>query len=231
MLSLSESLKSKLREMGRISWVQEVLEELYNPTRFEVDPQSLYLGIRRAATLDRRQLAVLRELCVWREQEAQRADRPRRSIATDECLIELAKRQPSQAAQLWDMRGLARRYQREGAPELLEAIRRGRQTPQEELPPEINAPKQDPEIQNAAELLLAFVKARGRQIGIAPCYLASWEEIQKIVEAFSEKKQLPQVKALEGWRFECVGRDLIKLLSGEAYLEIVGGKVKLALKK
>jgi len=226
MLPLAEKLKNRLAELGRTAWVEEVLREIYDPSRFETDPFTLYLRVRRASSLSRRELAVLRELAVWREEEAQRTDRPRRSVATDECLIELAKRQPHNSAQLSDMRGLGRRYQREGAPELLEAIRRGKAVPESELPPQIEIEQVEPEVQSTVDLLIAFVKNRGREIGVAPAYLATPEELAQMVRAAQRGEEPPQVRVLSGWRAQCVGRDLLRLLSGEAHLELKGGRVE-----
>src|SRR5207247_1945893 len=98
------------------SWAEEEF-------RAQVVGRSLENGgswrrVRGVTSLNRRQLAVLRELAAWREQEAKRRDRPIRSIASDDVLVELAKRQPTDERDLVMFRGMNRRNLRRAAKEL-----------------------------------------------------------------------------------------------------------------
>ncbi|MDP0881239.1 hypothetical protein Q6276_30915, partial [Klebsiella variicola] len=61
----------------KYAWVLEDGAELVANLRREVDPYEVYRDAKLAWKLSRAQLAVLRELCAWREQQARARDLPR----------------------------------------------------------------------------------------------------------------------------------------------------------
>src|SRR5260370_40040424 len=83
-----------------------------------------------AGSLDRRRLAVLRELFRWRDEEAAHANRPARTVLRDDLLVEIARHTLKGEQDLHVVRGLARRY----AAALCQAIERARALPVEQLP-------------------------------------------------------------------------------------------------
>ena len=88
---LSDLLKARLQEKGRLAWQEESCARLVNecaelrPT----DPDQVW-RIKGADKLDRRGLAVLRALWNWRDIEAVAANRPPYFILRHETLIALA---------------------------------------------------------------------------------------------------------------------------------------------
>src|SRR5262245_11370850 len=97
LLALRERLAERLETLGRSSWAAEEFERL-GEVRFrpaESDAEA-YRGVKGAKHLDRRALAVLRELFLWRDGVAEAKDVPRFRVARDEVLADLA-RDPSTA--------------------------------------------------------------------------------------------------------------------------------------
>ena len=88
---LSDLLKARLQEKGRLAWQEESCARLVNecaelrPT----DPDQVW-RIKGADKLDRRGLAVLRELWNWRDREAVTANKPPYFILRHETLVALA---------------------------------------------------------------------------------------------------------------------------------------------
>jgi ribonuclease D len=76
LLPLHELLTTRLEEMGRAAWAREEFRKFENPERYGRDPGALFRRIRRGRTLGPEGLAILRELVVWRDQEAQQRDKP-----------------------------------------------------------------------------------------------------------------------------------------------------------
>jgi len=120
---LADLQQKRLDELGRRSWAAEEFERLESILWTErVDPEA-FRRVKGSARLDRRSLAVLRELHGWRESEARRRDRPPFRILHNDQLLRLAANPPDGAD---DLAGLPDRYSRGGAARaLLEAVARG----------------------------------------------------------------------------------------------------------
>jgi ribonuclease D len=88
-----EKLRPQLSE-DKYAWVLEDGAELGAQLRREVNPDELYRDAKLAWKLSRAQLAVLRELCAWREREARARNLPRNRIVREQSLWPLAKLQP-----------------------------------------------------------------------------------------------------------------------------------------
>ena len=222
---LAAGLREKLEERGRLPWVSEILATLADPKRYGSDPENAYLQVRRAWRLGPRELAVLRELAAWREGEAEAQDRPRGTIATDECLLELARRQPRRADALTGMRGLGRRNQRQLAAQLVKAVKRGKAVPEEAQPQPMASREVDPELQVVVDLALALLRSTARTVEVAAAYLATSAEIQELVVALHAGNSQPDIPLLQSWRFEAAGRGLVSFLKGEALVGIQDGQV------
>ncbi len=86
-------LLSRAREAGREAWVSEELAQYDDPELYEErDARAQFARVKGAGRLSGRQLAVLRELAAWREEEARRQDRPRGHIMTDDVLVSTRRR-------------------------------------------------------------------------------------------------------------------------------------------
>jgi len=107
---LRNYLHTDLEKRGRLTWLSEELSHYESIDNYEVDRRRLWLRVSRHRSLDRRGLAVLRELADWRERTAQRRNIPRQRVVKDEMLVELARRQPKEPD---DMRALRHAPQRD----------------------------------------------------------------------------------------------------------------------
>src|SRR5262249_44664326 len=87
--------------------------------------------LRGLGSLDRRRLAVVRELYNWREQMAVQLNRPARTVVRDDLLVEIARRNPVRERDLQVVRGLARRH----LAAIVQSVQNARSLPIEECPP------------------------------------------------------------------------------------------------
>ena len=88
LLKLAEIQESRLRELGRWEWFQQMCDRAVRSSTFqrERDPDSLW-RIAGYADLSPRGTAVLRSLWHWRDQEAQSVDRPAFHILNNDLLL------------------------------------------------------------------------------------------------------------------------------------------------
>lgn len=215
-------LVERLTREGRLEWLSEDFERLADPRTYFTDPREQYRRVKRASTLDRRSLAVLREVAAWRETEAQRKDIPKRWLVSDESLIEIARRRPVDAAELAAIRGVSDRLAR-NATGVMDSVRAGLAVPETELPrlPRTRRPPSD--AQPLADLLSAVLRVRAREHGIAPTLLATRADLERFAGGDREGHPLSS-----GWRHTVVGAELEALLDGGLAVTVDGGRLALS---
>lgn len=102
---LARLLEDKLREKGRLEWVQEECA-LLEQVRFAQQEGPLFLRFKGAGSLKPRQLAALEHLLVWRDDEARRRNIPHYKVLGNKPLLELARLLPEGRNQLEGIDGL-----------------------------------------------------------------------------------------------------------------------------
>lgn len=220
LLPLAEKLQERLAARGRLAWAQEEFTKLTVQVRWpRVEAGQEYQLVAGWSRLDRRSLAVLRELAAWREQEAQRRNWPRRRVLADGLLIEVARCHPTHPRELRDIRALPRRIVETDASEVIKAVQRGLQTPESDLPQRPSTLPSEPHQAAVVDLLAAIIKMRALEMGIAPRLLATQQDLQDLVQRF-HNGQAASLPLLQGWRGEAVGADLLAFLNGTTALRL-----------
>ncbi|MES2305048.1 MAG: ribonuclease D [Gemmatimonadota bacterium] len=145
---LRDILLSQLKEKGRWSWVQEEFV-LLERTRWtgapHDDPTSSYLRLKGAKALDRRSLALLREVYVWRETTSAKQDRAAFRVLGNEVLFQLAEHPVRTLEALGRVKGIGRDTLDRRGPEILAAIERGLAIPDADLPRLERGPRRVPD--------------------------------------------------------------------------------------
>jgi ribonuclease D len=92
LIKLAERLTEELREKGRMEWFEESCRKAVQAAAEdrEKDPERVW-KVPGSAALRGLQLAVLKAIWLWRDAEAQKADRPSFQILRNEELVGIAK--------------------------------------------------------------------------------------------------------------------------------------------
>ena len=109
LLELRDRLAGELESAGRWSWAAEEFERLEG-TRWE-EPEGEdtgYMRIKGARDLDRRELAIFRELVRFRDGIARELDRATFRVAGNEALFAVAKERPQTLDALVSIKGVPR---------------------------------------------------------------------------------------------------------------------------
>ena len=85
-------LDAKLRELGRLPWLQADSERAIANVRNDIDDPFPHLSVRSAQSLDRAGQARLCRLLRWRDAEARRSDRPKGWVLDNELAVQLSRR-------------------------------------------------------------------------------------------------------------------------------------------
>ena len=215
-----EILREKLNEQGRLDWLADDFVRLADPDTYLVDPREQFRKVKRASSLDRRSLAVLRELAAWRETEAQRRDVPRRWLVSDESLIEIARRRPADVGEIGAIRGVNERTATRCAPALAAAIAAGMAVPEDELPRLAKRTRIPGDAAPLADVLQALCRVRARENGVAVTLLATRDELERFAGGDRDGHPLA-----EGWRRTIVGAELESFLDGRTAVTVRDGRL------
>ena len=215
-----EHLQERLEKSGRSHWMEEELGTLTDASSYIVDPEQAWqrLKLRNASP---KVLAIARELAAFRERMAQERNIPRNRILKDDALMELVSTKPKSLEDLSKSRLLLREARKGAIAEgLVEAVRRGLETPQSDWP---RLPKgRDRSALNPAlaDLLRVLLKAKSEEAGVASKLIASSSDLDDI--ASGERDGIWS----RGWRREVFGEAALQLLDGKIALAAEGERVK-----
>jgi ribonuclease D len=219
LLPLYDALRRRLTELGRWKWLQEELRRLERSVRSQpVEPSRAYLRIKGRGSLRGRGLAVLRELGAWREELAQRLNKPRGSVVRDEALVEIARKAPTTVSALHGLRAVRSRELDRHAEEVVSRIARALELPKEHWPEPPSSPGPAPST-GVVELLQAVVRSRAEEAQVAPSLLATHADLQLLVQQHAAG-DTADLLIMQGWRRRIAGNDLVALLEGRASVEI-----------
>ncbi|HEX2087683.1 MAG TPA: ribonuclease D [Solirubrobacteraceae bacterium] len=217
-VQLAAALQAELERRGRLDWAREECRALESVSDSR-DLDVVFGKLPRVGGLDPPIRAVARELVEWREETAQRSDRPVSSVLPDAPLVEIARRRPRDIGRLQQIRGLNEQTLRRRGRDILAAVERGRD--REPIPRDGDRPiPPDPRDGPAIALCESLVRARTYEAGLAYELVAARADLERIVKSARVGAAEPGVRTLQGWRRELVGEELLDLLSGRLALRL-----------
>lgn len=213
-------LRDRIEADGRTEWLSADFARLEDPETYRIVPEEQWRRVKRISGLNRRQLGAAREVAAWREREAIRRDVPKRWVVGDESIIEIARRAPKTGEDLAAIRGVPEKVGKGAVKGLLDAVARGLATPEADLPSLSKRRRPVGDVDSAVDLMVALVRRRARDNGVAMPLLASREDLERLAAGEREGHPL-----LSGWRKAMVGNELCELLEGRIALRLREGEL------
>jgi ribonuclease D len=215
----AQQMKS-LEELGRLDWAVTESERFVQQLS-DAPPAGDWRRINGSSRLARREMAVLQALFQWRDQEAEKRDRPARTVFRDDLLVEVAKLQPETADELHHVRGLERRDYRRATDQILEAVRRGQETPDSELPEKSEPNRSLPDTEALGKLLSMALANRCAELSVSTGLVGTSADLQDLIRWHVFERQAGQPpKLMQGWREEVCGDLLADLMDGKITLRV-----------
>lgn len=211
---------AELVRLDRLDWLAPEINALTDSTRVARDPEESYLHLKRSGSLTRRQLAVAREVCAWRERTASQRDLPRKWVVSDEVLVETCKRMPRTVERLRTVRGTEQLSTRD-AEELVAAVSRGMLCSPDQYPKVAHRDRPSADMESVLDLMYAMLRVISDQSGIAPQLIASRDDLHDLA------LRKPGARLASGWRYELAGSTLERLLTGEVGLTVKEGHIEM----
>ena len=214
------TMMDDLISRDRLSWLVPELEATCDPRRFARDPREAYVHLKRSSTLTRRQLAVAREVCAWREACAERRNLPRKWVLSDEVVVEVCRRVPRTPDRLLRIRGTEQLSSKD-AHDVVRAVRNGVACDPVDYPYVKHRARPTAELDSVIDLMYAMLRLIADTSGVAVPLIATRDDLYDFVggDASSPLRS--------GWRHELAGSRLEGLLAGEVGLTVKDGRVEI----
>ena len=215
LLQMRDELEERLEAMGRLEEAEEIFMEQSHvrlpDVAFSADS---FWSINGTRDLDPRQKAVLRELNIYRDQEARERNRPPFKVFANRTLIELAERMPRRTNELSRVYGLRERQVRRYGRGLLAAIERGKQAP---IPKRAKRERKPDDVVERYEALHEWRKNRARERGIASDVVMTRETMWDLAYANpSSAEMLSAVESFGTVRRGLYGAEVLAVLQNLA---------------
>jgi ribonuclease D len=215
LLELRDRLAAELEANGRWGWAHEEFK-LLEGTRWDPgEDANGFLRIKGARDLTRRELAILRELVLWRDQIARRADRATFRVIGNEQLLELSRTRPESREALAAVKGMPRALLESSGREMLAAIQRGVSVPDAELPrfPKAVRWDRDPHFDARVSALKTVRDAAAHRLNLDPGVLCSRDRMEAVARKNpSTEEELASIPELRQWQVEELGEAFVSAL-------------------
>ncbi len=217
--TLRDTFCRQLERLDRIAWFRQEMDRWMEETE-QSFRRERWRRLPGSSSLDRKMLAIVRELWRWRESEAQRRDRPPRRVIRDDLLVELARRQSADPKHIKAVRGMERRDTRRLVPEISQAIAQALQLPEDQWPAKSRR-DQAPQMSVLGQFLFAALGSVCRQTALAPGLVGSPSDVRELIAyrtGHGGRSDLPRLAS--GWRAEVIGGLFDELLAGDKVIRI-----------
>jgi ribonuclease D len=172
--------------------------------------------VKGARDLTRRELAVLRELVQWRDAVAAELDRATFRVVGNETLLDVARQLPTTREQLAAVRGMPRGVVDRRGDEVLQAIKRGLDTPEASLPRFPRAPRwdRDPDLDDRVARLKSVRDETAARLNLDPGVLGSRERLETVARRKPDSiAALAEIPGVRRWQAEELGQAFLNALS------------------
>ena len=219
--AIYEKLNRQLQANRRSAWVEKDLRALTDPANYEVDEAQLWKRLKGVQKLKGEKLQIASDLCRWREQLAQRQNRPRRWIAKDDVLIEIARQKPASIEDLSSIPELSDKTVRRHGADLLKIVAQAAQVDPEQWPRHDKITTLSKQQQALGDCLMALCRVIADENDIALATLALRKDIDNLI--LNRKSS----RLTQGWRFSMAGEKLLEFIHGQSAIRVEDERLNL----
>lgn len=214
---LARILIERLEAVGRISWAEEestLMEALRWNSTGDVDPVTRIKGARN---LELRDVALVREAWLWRDEVARARDRAPFRVAGDPALLEVVGERPRNVSALGRIRGFSSQLAERSGKELLDRLEQTDRLDDSELVGYPRGPagprRASPEVEEIANRLKAVRNEVAVTLGIDRGVLMSNTVILEIAQVNpSSVEELAGVPGVRRWQSETLADRFLGVL-------------------
>ena len=214
-------LRDKLKENGRIKWVQEEFASLVDPELYKIKPDEQWKRVR-TRTATPKFLSTIKALAAFRETYAVEKNVPRSRVFKDEAMLELAAQRPRSVGDLAKLR-LWPRDARKGAiaDGAIKAIAASSVFEAKDFASATSKEGEDRVSESLTDLLRVLLKAQSDRNKVASKLICTTKELDDFAVNPRGEHAITT-----GWRNEIFGSLALQLVNGEIALRPKGKYVE-----
>ena len=217
LIAIWKKFDAKLTKMGRTAWAEEEFRDFIEQAVREPIEMERWRKIKGAGGLNSRELAVLRAVYGWRDETANRRNRPSRTVLRDDLLLELARRTPRDENDILSLRGV----QKGEAEHIFAAITRALASPPGSWPAEAERENDSQSVQLVTDLLNVVLANWCAERELTRALVATVSDVRELVRSHAKGEPLPVTCAFaHGWRKAIVLPMLREFLEGRKALRV-----------
>ncbi|MEN8189244.1 MAG: HRDC domain-containing protein [Thermodesulfobacteriota bacterium] len=191
-------------------WLAEDLQRLDDPNFYAgISDDKRYLKVKGNTSLSRESLAILQDLCRWREKEARERNRPRGHIIADRVLLPIAREKLTDRTAIVNSGPISEKCVSRYGATLKNLVEKGLARPKDELPPSLRNKRLKNREKITLQEIHEFIILKSDVLGIDPIVVGSNAELREFILTPPHKQRLPIVNKFSGWR----GPFLLEILS------------------
>lgn len=196
--------------------------QLLAPSLYDIAPKHAWLKLKGTQGLSQKQHALVQALAAWRESQAIALNQPRKWILSDEGLLALAKQPKRDVENLFKLKDLNPSLIRQFGEQWITLIDQVLAQP-ETWPA---APIKAAQTSAQEDVLINLLQAYALQIALD--YHLNTSTLFQRKDLLALVRGQDNTALHHGWRYALVGRDLMRLINGEACLNVHGAHLSLA---
>ena len=218
---IRKTLLSRAHKSGRMAWLEEEMTHFDDPSHYqEPSPTERVLRSPNTYGFKPQQRAVVAAVVNWRFDTALRTRTPLKKLLDDKEIIRLAKgRNKTPGAVRNACSSLPHRY----IPQVASVVAKALGTPTPACPEAVMTHPFPEKKQPQFRLLQAVVSRRAIEYKIDAELIATSKTLQRLIQNPDER----DIPLLGGWRWEVVGKDLLRILEGESSVEMTDGVLRI----
>lgn len=209
-----------LKQKQRLHWLSKDFNNAVNPDTYSIKAEDRWQKVRGNQILKKSQLAILSELAAWRERQAEKNNRPRKWIISDDILVQLSRQSPLSSKEIMEIPGLQSDKMKSYHSLLLKLISKGANSSQKDWPQPTRMIKPSYQQTLLIDLLMIVLQIQANKHGIMPSVIATKKQVAKMVISGS-------LTLSNDWRGDLVNEQFYELLSGEKSFIVQNNQVKM----
>ena len=220
LIKLAEILEKELKQIDRISWVNEECEVLSKVRPASLNSEPLFMRFKGAGKLDRKTLAVLEALLQFRSSIAEKKDKPLFKIIGNDSIMKIVKTRPVNKKQLEKIKTLSPKQLNMYGNALVKTVNNALALPATVLPvyPRVEVPFLPPEVPLRTKVIKRWRDSKARETGLDPAIICNKTIITSIaIQNPAYVKDLSKIKKMKKWQQKAFGKDIVGVLKNETH--------------
>lgn len=221
LFELHDKITSRIEKLGRTSWLEEEMQSFVAEVT-EARTRQRWRRVSGIGSLGPRNLAIVRELWLWRQEEAERRNSPPKRILRDDLLVEIAKRKTASPEKIRAVRGMNYRSLKDSLSDIAACVERGLAAPLDDLKPSRNK-SMPPQLNLLGQVIAPALGSVCRKANLATSLACTASDIREMIAhqlGFGDAAKGESPTLSQGWRAKLIGSLIDDLLAGRKSIRI-----------